>query len=558
MARKKKEEGIISFSQELDNINGTKLALQQREQTLVEKALRSNDPNTLIQVKKWFDVQKKDETDYKSLLFDPFYTYQSLGYREKPTSIAFQTLRNMYTAPIIKAIIGTRIEQVVNFSEPQTSDTNVGWMIRRKRNLFGEDNKELTDEDKKIIEYIVDFLLNGGTDSNYWDSDSFEDFLRKIVPDSLVLDQMTFEVVRNKVGRPREFFATDGATYRLLDPDRVKNNPEAVEINGFYPKYVQVINEVVEWDFYPWELCFGIRNPTTNIYRNGYGRSELEDLIKIVTWMLYADAYNGKFFSQGAAPKGILKLSGNINEARLQEFKQQWIAQITGVHNAWKTPVLESDKMEWIDLQKTNRDMEFTKWNEYLVKLCCAIYKIDPSEISLPLSGSVNQSSTLFEGNNKVRIEYSQEKGLKPLLKFLQSKINKWIIHPLHPDFEFVFVGVDLEDEDKILESDIKKLSNFEGLKEVRRRRGLPDKIDDDDIILNGIFFQYQAQKNMGGMGSNMALGDLFGGGGGGEEEEQNNTNPYFMSPKDEEGNENPFVKAFDTEVKKLINENGK
>lgn len=37
--------------------------------------------------------------------------------------------------------------------------------------------------------------------------------------------------------------------------------------------------------FYPWELGYGVRNKTTNVLRNGYGCSELETLIEIVTWI---------------------------------------------------------------------------------------------------------------------------------------------------------------------------------------------------------------------------------------------------------------------------------
>ena len=55
---------------------------------------------------------------------------------------------------------------------------------------------------------------------------------------------------------------------------------------------------------------------------------------------------------------------------------------ITGVMQAWKTPVVEAD-VDWIDLQKNNRDMEYTSWMEYLIKLSCAIYSIDPTEIRL-------------------------------------------------------------------------------------------------------------------------------------------------------------------------------
>jgi len=561
MSDKKKES--MSFSDKVDILKTEEVRLRLEKDKLLQEGLASNDPTTLIKAQQyWQDVQQKGKIDSKSILVDPFSIFHSLGYKERPSSVTYTTLRNMAGAPIIKAIIGTRIEQVATFSPAQDNEQAIGWMIRKKKGLFQKDYK-MTTADQKTAEALTYFLMDGGISANNWHADDFDSFLRKLVPDALVLDQMTFEIIRNRIGQPLEYFATDGATYRLLDQNKIKQNPDKVEINGYWPLYVQVVEQLPRNDFYPWELCFGVRNPSTNIYKNGYGRSELEDLIKIVTWMLYGDQYNGKFFSQGAAPKGILKLSGNVNENRVLEFKQQWQAQVAGVVNAWKTPVLEADKMEWIDLQKSNRDMEFSRWNEYLIKLSCAIYKMDPAEIGFPLGGSATSGGALFEGSNQVRLEYSQEKGLKPLLKFLMRKINKYLIHPLNPEFEFVWVGIDLEDEQKILEADIKKVTNFEGLKEVRKRRNLPPELDKDDIILNGIWFQYWSQMRMaGGQESNDALAQFYGGGEnpftGAEEQGQgqvDEVNPFTLSETDQEGNENPFVKALIQETDKLIRE---
>ena len=44
-------------------------------------------------------------------------------------------------------------------------------------------------------------------------------------------------------------------------------------------------------------------------------------------------------------------------------------------------------------------------------------------------------------------LEASKNKGLKPLLKFLESNINAYIIEPLTKDYEFVFTGVEEGDE---------------------------------------------------------------------------------------------------------------
>jgi len=472
----------------------------------------------------------------------------------------------MSKAPIVRAIIGTRTEQVASFSEPQEDIEKLGWMIRKKPRMFIEE-KKLEKEDQYKIEALSNFMLDAGVNSNAWNLDNFDTFLRKITPDSLTIDQMTFEIVRNRKGMPTEYFATDGATYRLarsIVGDQQKE--EQIRIKGYFPAYVQVYQQTIQNEFYPWELCFGMRNHSTNIYNNGYGNSELEDMIRIVTWMLYGDTYNGQFFSTGSAPKGIMLIKGAVNEARLAEFRQEWKAQVAGVQNAWKTPMLEGEDMQWVDLQKGNRDMEFSRWQEYLIKLSCAIYKMDPTEIGFSFPGS-QQGGVTYETSKKDQLKYSREKGLHPLLKFIQRKINKYIITPLDPKFEFIFTGME---EDTNLDNDIKMVSSFMGLKEVRRRRNLPDKIDKDDIILNPAYLQNIQMKMAGAEQSNGAVDEMTGETQGNPYLDENNPylngeedNPYHLDEetsgaiKETTNNpfeeDNPMLKAFNQFTKEYI-----
>lgn len=254
--------------------------------------------------------------------------------------------------------------------------------------------------------------------------------------------------------------------------------------------------------------------------------------------MLWGDEYNRRFFSQGSAPKGFIRVKGGMNEAALQQFKQQWQAMINGVMNAWRTPVVEAD-VDWIDLQKNNRDMEYTSWMEYLIKLACAIFSIDPTEIGWDISRS-NGNSGLFESSEADRLQHSKDKGLYPILKFLQRKINKYIVEQINPEYEFVFMGLNGMTIDKELEMDIKKLGNFMTVNEVRSKWGLPDMEVAGDIIENSVFWQaynQTKQQEQGGMGGSPY--DQYEDEGGGEDEE-----PGF----DFEDAENPYDQYEDTD----------
>lgn len=512
---------------------------------LLDKALRSDDPSKIIEAAKYFkDVEKRKQSEIKSYVFDPYALQAQFDYKDKVTSITYNTLRSMGRTPIINSIITTRVEQVAAFSEPCYDSKGIGFIIRKKVGYSEDSEKKISKEDKQKIEYITNFILNCGSSDNNWHGDSFDAFLRKITRDSLELDQMTFEIVRNRKGIPQEYIATDGATFRLaenLDSDKYKN-AEKIAINGYFPKYVQIFNNQPIAEFYPWELCFAIRNQYSDVRLNGYGISELENIVQVVTWSLYSDAYNGKFFSQGSAPKGIIKITGAVNEDKLAEFRQQWQAMVAGVQNAWRTPVMEADKMEWIDLQRNNRDMEFTKWQEYLIKLSCATYKIDPSEIGFPMNGS-SDTKPMFEGNNEARLKYSKDKGLRPLLKLIETKINKYIVNPLDTNFEFKFIGLDPESEAEALDMDIKKLSNFMSISEIRKKYNLPD-LKEDELILNPYYFQYmmakQQEAEQGNPESNEAMAEEY------PEDED-----YFTPDDPEETWEDPFAKAFNDYITK-------
>ena len=92
--------------------------------------------------------------------------------------------------------------------------------------------------------------------------------------------------------------------------------------------------------------------------------------------------YNGNFFKQGSQPKGFINVKNqNIDGGTLNEFRQEWKQTMSTVYNSHKIPVIQGIDLEWIDLQQTNRDMEFTEWIKFLMVLVCAVYRMDPSEL---------------------------------------------------------------------------------------------------------------------------------------------------------------------------------
>lgn len=510
----------------MNHISDIEKARQQQQEALVaeqlalEKALSSNDPATIVRAQSFLKQKEASKVERKSIFTDPMDVVGALGYKNKPTNLSYGLLRRMATTPIINSIISTRVDQVANFANPQEKPTDFGFIIEKK---IGHDTRSKRDIEE--IVKITEFMVNCGRDSAAWQGDDFDQFLRKITQDSLVLDQMTAEITRDRRGNLYEFLATDAATHRLadnLDDARYFQRSQIKQgqnlINGYAPKYVQIYNNTICAEYYPWELMFGIRRQTTDIYNAGYGISELEILINTITSMLYSDEYNKRVFSQGSVPKGFLRIKGQIGNNSLQQFKQQWLAQVSGVANSHRVPFIEGDEVEWVNMQSNNRDMEYSKWQEYLIKVACAVYKIDPSEVGFHLGGG-GDSKPMFESSRESYVKYSKDKGLRPLVAFIQSKLQRMIVEQLNPAFRIKLVGLDAQDPSQELELDIKKMAIM-GIGEIRESRGLPRTIEKDDVILSPTYLQYLGQKAQQEQMQQQQGGD------GGEDDDQEDSAP--------------------------------
>lgn len=492
------------------------VALQNR----LEKALRSENVEDVLKAQTFIAQQQKMagravQPDIKSVLWNPSEIgFNGRGYRDPNNGVAFTTLNRMGDIYIIKAIINTRIEQVQNFLRYSSDDQKAGYTIRYRRSLTGG-AKEVSREDMKVVESMVNFLENGGDNEKWACEDNFQDFSRKVIKDSLVLDQLCFEVVRSKDMSLRKFRAVDAALVRQLDSQdpRYASMFEKYRYRGYLPRYAMVWDGQIlhnpltdeEVIYYPWELAYGVRNKSTNVFRNGYGCSELETLIEVVTWILWGMQYNGNFFKQGSQPKGFINVkNGNIDQGTLNEFRQDWKQTMSSVYNAHKIPVIQGLDLEWIDLQQSNKDMEFTEWIKFLFVLTCAVYRIDPSELGFQFQDA---SSVFGQDGQRERLDHSRRKGLTPLLIFYQNIINKYIISEIDDRFEFVFTGIEVQDENAQIELDRKKLDagvvSLEDMFEKYSGRKLdPEK----DTILNSVYQSAQAQKMQGGDGMNAAV----------------------------------------------------
>ena len=278
--------------------------------------------------------------------------------------------------------------------------------------------------------------------------------------------------------------------------------------------------------------CVGDQRLTTDLHRISIGKDKcsyqrLTGIAERIGYKLH-DEFSEFWFSP------IVELSSFDEEipmydVEIYDNKHQFIVNGMLTHNSHKIPIFAGLDLEWVDLQKGNRDMEFDNWTKFLIVLLCSVYRIDPSELGFQFKEAAN----LFgQQGQRERLDHSKQKGLYPLLIFLQDIINKFLISELDEEMEFAFTGIEVEDEEKQVKLDSEKLSaGMVSMQDMFRKYSGREFDENKDIILNQVY-QTQKQASMfGGEGMNQIVDDETG------EPEAGVPNPFEEVEKSMKGN---------------------
>lgn len=424
-------------------------------------------------------------------------------------------------APIAKADTDTVPDSDVNIeteegvSDPDASsksdDEVEEYNFELERKAREKLEAKFKNEKKRAEEYLMNcgIVDNRPFETKRW---TFDAALRAMIRDSMTYDRYAVEVVPDRAGRPHHWFPVDGSTIKfannrlkdykqlaenflnldLLYPDSKTHAIERQKVLDLKPellekdmyKFVQIIRGKIERAYTPDELKVGIRNITTDIYNNGYGVSELELVVSLVTGHLNAEYYNQAYFTQGFSAKGILHIKAAINRRKLETVRQQWQHMLKGARNAFQTPIFAGmEDVSWIPLTQNHNDIGFEGWMRYLIKMMCAIYQIDPFEIGIGFKDEGAGGSGLSGDNTKEKMDHSKDKGLYPLLQHVQDFLNENILKPFDDRFVMKFTGVSTETQkDAVARQDIERKFK-KTVNEVRAEDGLPPLPGMDDFI---------------------------------------------------------------------------
>lgn len=365
-------------------------------------------------------------------------------YWEKLAAMSFAALRNMVDqTPVLNAVIMTRIRQVQAFCKVQEGRDGLGFTVRHV-----DKNHQISDSEQEKVKQLNLFLSNCGWEFNARQRrklrrENFTHMMGKLVRDSLVLDSCAIETEfkRDRKAGMDGITAVDGATIRLCSEDGYRGDPDVFAL--------QVINGSIRTAYTYDDLIYEPRNPRSDILIGGYGLSETELLINVVTGFLNAMTLNIRGFSDNSIPKGVLHLTGNYSPEDLASFKRYWNGMVKGAQNAWSVPVLVSkdqeSKASFENFGVAFEEMAFAKWMSFLTSLICAIYGMSPSEINFD-SFSGGNSSPLGGSDTAEKLADSKDKGLRPLLAYFENLLTDYVVSDFDDKLCFRWCGLDQVD----------------------------------------------------------------------------------------------------------------
>lgn len=368
----------------------------------------------------------------------------SMGeWRERWSGMSFDMLRGMVDqTPILSAVIMTRQRQIKRFCRVPEGGKGPGFQIRCK-----DTSQKLGKSEQTSVKLLESFFMNSGWESNprqraRLKRDPFSGLMMKLVRDSLTMDSAPIETEykRDKTKGMDGMYAVDGATIRLANEQGYRGEDEIFAL--------QVVEGNIRAAYSYDDLIYVPRNPRTDVMVGGYGMSETELLIRVVTGFLNAFTYNTKYFDSNAIPKGMLHLSGDYDQNDMNAFKRYWNAMVKGINNAWTLPVMVSknaeSKASFENFGVDVDDVMFAKWMTFLTSIICAIYGMAPDEINF--ESFTAGTSSLSGSDTEEKLIHSKDKGLRPLLSHFEDLFSDYVVSDWGDKYCFRFTGLDEED----------------------------------------------------------------------------------------------------------------
>lgn len=376
-----------------------------------------------------------DYTQSRNLIWTP------RGYE----AISFSHLRAMADGCyLIRAIIEKMKDRI----------TSKSWHFRLKA-MPGElqaQTKERSNQDPRI-RALTEFFQQPDQINGY----DFEQWVRLLLEDRLVIDAATIEVQRNRGGKIINLLPVDGATINVL-----------VDVNGRrpappLPAYQQIIHGLIATDFTKSDLVYMPANVRNHKL---YGYSPVEYTLALIVTVVYKTVFHQNFYNESDIPLAYIPMPEGMSTDDITRFMREFEAHLAGNLDK-RTQVYPVPHGSEIGLVKKEEfSAKFEEW-------AARVFAFALGETATPFVQQNNRATAQQSDDTR------EESGEQPLAQWLKRRIDSMVQRTdlfNAPDIEFLF------DEDA--ETDVLKQAQVDQINvtigtrtadELRARDGLSE-----------------------------------------------------------------------------------
>lgn len=244
---------------------------------------------------------------------------------------------------------------------------------------------------------------------------NFDEWIRKITEDLLVVDAPCIYPVLTNVNKPYAFEVIDGTTIKKIidDTGRTPSDDNSVAFQQYLKGFPAV-------DYNRNELVFKPRNIRSNKL---YGFSPVEQILTTINIHLRKEINQLSYFTDGNVPNLLIKVPENYTPDQLAKYAKYWEEMNNGVnkHQAKFLP----GGFEPYDVKPVELKNELDEW---VARQICFAFSISPSALVKDNNRATAQTSA----------KNSQEEGLYPLLEWFRNFINLLVVKYFeYQDIEF-------------------------------------------------------------------------------------------------------------------------
>jgi hypothetical protein len=106
---------------------------------------------------------------------------------------------------------------------------------------------------------------------------------------------------------------------------------------------VQLVQGMPISAFSHWDMIYDVRNPRADLNAMGYGYSELEQMIRVLTGYYNAINFNHAGMDKNSLPRGFVTVFGAYNDRAARDFERRMKTMLRAASNRWEVPIMLVD-----------------------------------------------------------------------------------------------------------------------------------------------------------------------------------------------------------------------